>query len=108
MVADTPAIEDAEKQRVQEIRATRLRDALAKRRKHIYEQLRGLLRVNFVLFICGIAIAAFFYHRYEVHRLASTMTSAMSSKLDKVANSTPLHQSIVSEEQEVNRAAGQN
>lgn len=108
MVADTPVIEDRERKRVKEVEAARLREALDKRRRFIYEQFRGLLRTNLVLFVCGISVAAFCYHRYELHQLASTTSSVMAAKLNKAANSTSIHQSIVNEETQVNQAAGQD
>ena len=108
MVANTPVIEEGEKKRVQEIRATRLQEALQKRRKAIYEQLRNLFRFNILLYVCGLALAAFLYHRYELNQLAATTSSAMSAKLDKVARASSIHRSILNEEQQVNEAAGQD
>ena len=108
MVANTPVMEDGEKRRVQEIRAARLQEALEKRRRLIYDQLRGLFRFNIILYVCGLTLAAFLYHRYEIHQLAMTTSSAVSTKLDTVAKTSSIHRSILNEEQEVNEAAGQN
>ena len=105
MAANTPAMEAGELERVRNIRATRLREALVKRRQQVYQQLRQMMRANFVLFICGIALAAFFYHRWELHYVAANTASAMSSKLETAENSTRIHQAIVSEQQNVDLAS---
>ena len=103
----SPAAEESELQRVRDIREQRSRDAIAERRSRLFQMAVQGFRKTFVLMALLASMVALFYHRYQLHQVASATTGAMASKIRQVGDHSGIRQIVVNEERTVDQAGSQ-
>ena len=103
----SPAAEESEMQRVRDIREQRSRDENTERRSRLFRSAIQGFRKTFVLMALLASMTALFYHRYQLHQVASTTGGAMASKIRQVGANSGIRQIVVNEERAVDQAGSQ-